>query len=378
MKTYTIEKATKVTLRGRINKTGEYVSLYLDWGSRKDRQTDWNFDRIYYKPTTEDQKNHNDIILRKAKEVLSQKNTELLKDNTQLRNNLSYLDLNTFIEVVKKEKNKDGSSKSPATVAVYECVKKVINKYRDFDKVKLRDIDKKMLREIREYLLNSKKLDKNSASIYFSKLGTILGVAVKLEYLESNPYTYVDKITTDDSEVNYIFHEDILKLKAAKCDDPILKKAALFASQTGMRSGDIKSLKWNRISKAGEFYRIQLTQEKTDKPYTVHFKQSVMDVIGEGEPGELVFPGFNNNNEANANLVLWFKEAGVVPRGYPDKRFTMHDFRHTYAITLGLNGANLYEISQLLGHRSIKTTERYYARILEQMKTKIVDKLPDL
>jgi integrase len=280
--------------------------------------------------------------------------------------------------VVKKEKNKDGSSKSPATVAVYECVKKVINKYRDFDKVKLRDIDKKMLREIREYLLNSKKLDKNSASIYFSKLGTILGVAVKLEYLESNPYTYVDKITTDDSEVNYIFHEDILKLKAAKCDDPILKKAALFASQTGMRSGDIKSLKWNRISKAGEFYRIQLTQEKTDKPYTVHFKQSVMDVIGEGEPDELVFPGFNNNNEANANLVLWFKEAGVVPRGYPDKRFTMHDFRHTYAITLGLNGANLYEISQLLGHRSIKTTERYYARILEQMKTKIVDKLPDL
>src|SRR5688500_9072707 len=111
-KTFTIEKATKVSLRGRVSTSGDFVSLYMDWGSGKNRGTDWQFDRIYHKPKTQEQKDHNNTILQKAKEVLSLKNIELLKDNTQLINNKSYLDLNSLIEIVKKSPNIDGSKKS--------------------------------------------------------------------------------------------------------------------------------------------------------------------------------------------------------------------------------------------------------------------------
>lgn len=379
MKTYVIEKATKVTLRGRVSTNGKMVSLYMDWGAGKNRQTDWDFDRIYFKPENQDQTDHNKAILQEAKIKLSLKNARLLKDNTLLRNNLSYRDVGSFFDIVKNKPDQDGVVKSLATKAGYDCAKKAISKFIDLDKVMLRDVDKKMVRDIKEYLLLESGLVRNSAAVYFSKFNSVICKAVEEEYLDKDPSIGVEPISKDEPRVNYVLHEDLQKLKGAHCNDPILKKAGLFASQTGMRCGDIKPIRWKRITKAGELYRIQLTQEKTDKPYIVHFKQSVMDILGEpGEPEDLIFPGFKNDNDANADLNLWFAKAQIEPRGYPDERFTMHDFRHTFAITLGLNGANLYEISQLLGHASIRTTEIHYARILEQMKQKITHNLPDL
>ncbi len=43
-------------------------------------------------------------------------------------------------------------------------------------------------------------------------------------------------------------------------------------------------------------------------------------------------------------------------------RFNPHAFRHAFARDMLDNGADLATVSQLLGHRSIETTARFYAR----------------
>ena len=43
--------------------------------------------------------------------------------------------------------------------------------------------------------------------------------------------------------------------------------------------------------------------------------------------------------------------------GLPDLR--LHDLRHSYASTLVNNGVSIYDVQKLLGHNSIKTTQRY-------------------
>ena len=172
-KTYLIEKATKVALRGRVSLDGQRVSLYLDWGSKENRQYEFLRDKMYYNPKSIDQKQYNDNILINAKEVLYLKNIELLKDNTLLIKNLSYTDVNTFIEIVKKQPKQDGGKKSTATVAVYECVKKAINEFRDFNHIRLKDVNERLLWDLRQFFLDS-DLERNSASIYFSKFGTVL------------------------------------------------------------------------------------------------------------------------------------------------------------------------------------------------------------
>ena len=48
--------------------------------------------------------------------------------------------------------------------------------------------------------------------------------------------------------------------------------------------------------------------------------------------------------------------------GIPDIRF--HDLRRTFGYNLIRQGRPIYEVSKLLGHSSVTTTERHYAPLL--------------
>jgi integrase/recombinase XerD len=50
-----------------------------------------------------------------------------------------------------------------------------------------------------------------------------------------------------------------------------------------------------------------------------------------------------------------FRAAGML-EGHP------HQLRHTFAVSLLEKGVPLEEVSKALGHESIKTTEKYYAK----------------
>lgn len=41
------------------------------------------------------------------------------------------------------------------------------------------------------------------------------------------------------------------------------------------------------------------------------------------------------------------------------REFRFHDLRHTFASWYMLNGGDLYELAQILGHSNIRMTERY-------------------
>lgn len=49
---------------------------------------------------------------------------------------------------------------------------------------------------------------------------------------------------------------------------------------------------------------------------------------------------------------------------YPDgtkKRSHTHQFRHTFSVEMLLAGVPIEDVARLLGHSSVRTTERYYA-----------------
>lgn len=70
-------------------------------------------------------------------------------------------------------------------------------------------------------------------------------------------------------------------------------------------------------------------------------------------PDGLVFGGLPNTSNLCVSLKNWADKAGVK------KNVTFHTARHSCAVLLLTLGADIYTVSKILGHRSVRATQVY-------------------
>ncbi len=80
----------------------------------------------------------------------------------------------------------------------------------------------------------------------------------------------------------------------------------------------------------------------------------------ENRANESIFKLVNYSN-CNIHLKRWVAEAGIK------KKITWHCSRHSFAVNLLSNGANIKTVSDLLGHSSIVITEKYL-HVIDSLK----------
>lgn len=76
---------------------------------------------------------------------------------------------------------------------------------------------------------------------------------------------------------------------------------------------------------------------------------------------EKIFP-LPHNSICRKHLKEWVKQAGI------NKHITWHCARHSFAVNVLSAGVNIKTVSSLLGHASIKMTEKYLHVIDNQKK----------
>lgn len=100
-----------------------------------------------------------------------------------------------------------------------------------------------------------------------------------------------------------------------------------------------------------------------------HFK-----LIGEpSEPdnrAEIIFP-LPSYEMCLKALKHWVKRAGI------NKHISWHCARHSFAVAILNNGANIKTVASLLGHSGLKHTEKY-TRAVDSLKQQAIDSLPAL
>jgi len=157
---------------------------------------------------------------------------------------------------------------------------------------------------------------------------------------------------------------------ATPCRYDIVKRAFLFSCFTGLRYSDIKSLLWSEIRKAadGRTLFLEHPQVKTRKIVTVPLSEEALKWMPKQQKDkEHVFHQLQIiSTTVEVILGEWMKEAGI------EKHITYHCSRHTAATMLLTLGADLYTVSKILGHSSIKMTE-VYAKIVDKKKLETVN-----
>ena len=100
--------------------------------------------------------------------------------------------------------------------------------------------------------------------------------------------------------------------------------------------------------------------------------EHVVRMMGEKRrDADLVFEGIKYSAWQNQKLRNWIKAAGI------NKNITIHNARHSYACLQISLGTDLYTVSKLLGHSSLKTTQ-IYAKVMDLEKITAANKIPEL
>ena len=221
--------------------------------------------------------------------------------------------------------------------------------------------------------IREKRLNDGNISLYLDMYHKGARKKEGRPLIDRNPFKLLDakeKPQKNSSIREFLTIEEVKQLMATPCRYDIVKRAFLFSCFTGLRYSDIKSLLWSEIRKAadGRTLFLEHPQVKTRKIVTVPLSEEALKWMPKQQKDkELVFHQLQiTSTTVEVILGEWMKEAGI------EKHITYHCSRHTAATMLLTLGADLYTVSKMLGHSSIKMTE-VYAKIVDKKKLETVN-----
>ena len=369
-----------VHIRAKVLKDGK-KSLYLDIVSNGVRHKE--FLKLYLMPeTNRGTRSANNAVMRMAEEVKVKRTLEVMRDGLQLpdqeKKNVVLMDWLSEQRVYYHDHGNTQYSKT-----IHNILRHLGNFPACRKGMRIKDITPDWLRRFLEYLRSDGvnkyggRLCQETIYTYFTVLSIMLNKAVRLELIPSNPchkLSQAEKPQRRTKKREFLTIEELHKLANTECDDWRVKKAFMFCCFTGLRYIDVSRLKWKHIQKLGNgTYQLDITQKKTQEPVYIPLSKNAMKWLPEkGDNGRenYVFQ-FRDRSIIYKYLQDWGKRAGI------EKHLIFHMSRHTCATLLLYYGADLYTVSKILGHTSIKSTQ-IYAKVVDAMKRKAVDNVPDV
>lgn len=208
-------------------------------------------------------------------------------------------------------------------------------------------------------------------------------------WLERNPAFWLSRIKVEPVPTDYFTREEFERLigathlmegapQASNLFGEIprdrnavsavrLRTILLLLRWSGLRIGDAVTLECSRL--IGD--SILLYQAKTGEPVYVPLPPEVAEALRRIPPGNTSNPRYffwNGHCAADTAIHCWyhdfwrlFKIADIRNPDGTAKWCHTHMLRDTFAIELLLADVPLDQVSMLLGHSSIRTTERHYA-----------------
>ena len=369
-----------IKVRQRKPKDGQ-IQLFLDIydPEAKKKRTNRTLNLyLYENPSTPAKKKTNKENLDAAEKIRSKWTLELAMSKNGLgdlnKNEKASIDFVGYFEEMTEAKYDSLNN--------YGNWKSALKHIKNFcpNGIPIMEIDAKWLTEFKYYLQHVAKkksqqpLSQNSLHSYFNKVKACLHQAYRDEIILKNPVLNVKGFKEGEVQREFLTFEELNKAVNAECEVPQMKKAFIFSCLTGIRWSDIIGLYWSDLqySEEGEYWLVRFRQKKTKGTETLPISNQAKELLGEiGNEKEHIFQGLKYSAWYNLKLQQWMMRAGI------SKTITFHCARHTFATLQLTFGTDIYTVSNLLGHRELKTTQ-IYARVIDEKKIKASNAIPNL
>lgn len=276
----------------------------------------------------------------------------------------------SFIRYISERGEKRNVSKD--TKKHYKAFIGILTKYGKI--VSFSDISEKSIRDFDEWLhtfswkkrnrygrWTEHKYTQSTIGGIHKRMKIFINDAVVDGYLKENPYlSRRIRINKGESRIDkYLTKEELERIKSAKMPTGAVAEARdmfVFQCLTGLSYSDLMEFDFSTIHLEGDYMVYSSARKKTGIEFTFVLVPEAAEIL---ERYNYQLPTISNQ-KYNIKLKIVADAAGV------ETELTSHVGRRT-AGYLWLNGGIPIEVvAKCLGHTSVRTTEKAYARILDK------------
>lgn len=207
-----------------------------------------------------------------------------------------------------------------------------------------------------------------------SVLKRAFNLAINWKMADENPVQKVRFLRQPEPRERILTEDEEERLLEASSEH--LRPVILVALRTGMRKAEIVTLRWDQIDMRNR--EIEVIRTKSGKKRIIPISEDLYEELKllkeKDGNAEFVFQYADQKTGEKRHLKHFRRSFETACRRAKISSFTFHDLRHTFASRLVRSGVDLITVKDLLGHYSVKTTERYTHSNQEQ-KRKAVELL---
>lgn len=348
--------------------------------AKKDRKRETLKLYLWQAPRTPIERQQNKEMLELAKKIRFERGQELLESIEGYRlkkeRSINFLD---YFQAYNDSYTKTDIRMMQIALQRFKDFLSETPEYSKFSlSIKPEQLNKDMMIAFTEYL-QSRSIGEGAKSIY-QRFKKVINYAIEHDAMVKNPCIGVS-IRVDDQ----ILRKDVLSQEEAQAlinthydnENPNVRRAFILCLYCGLRFCDVNELTYKNVDYSNKLLRFEQNKTKGHSAASgvvIPLNDSLLSLIGEppadSDKSTLIF-SLPTYESCLKSLKRWVKRAGI------DKHISWHCARHSFAVNILNNGANIKTVASLLGHSGIKHTEKY-TRAVDRLKEDAINSLPEL
>ena len=252
----------------------------------------------------------------------------------------------------------------------YETMKRylgeLIKQKYGVDDLPLSDFTGEVIRAYEVYLKTEKDLCQNTLIRYMKALKKITNRCLANDWIQKNPFVGI-KFREDPTDPEFLTLEEVDRIYNCNPGSKrleVIRDMFLMSAFTGLAFTDVSQLSEEHIVIDNDGNKwIRKPRQKTKQMSNIPLLDIPLAIIEKYQGDKKAAKkGVLLPIPCNQVMNRYLKEIATICK--INKHLTMHTARHTYATLCLSQGVSLKNVSSMLGHASVKMTERY-ARVLD-------------